>query len=92
MDMVPVDQPEGESVMGVLGWIVAVVLVALMLPILAFLYLDVLETKAEVKSEVEKVERMRRDYERRQRNNNHPESFGDNPVFDRTRYRLKDNK
>jgi len=90
--MVPVDQPEGESVMGVLGWVVAVVLVALMLPILAFLYLDVLETKAEVKSEVEKVERMRRDYERRQRNNDRPESFGDNPVFDRTRYRLKDNK
>ena len=49
--MVPVDQPEGESVMGVLGWIVAVVLVALMLPILAFLYLDVLETKHEVKAE-----------------------------------------
>ena len=87
--MVPVDQPKGETVMGVLGWIVAVVLVALMLPILAFLYLDVLETKAEVKAEVEKVERMRRDYERKHRNDDR-EYFGDNPVFDRTRYRLKD--
>ena len=87
--MVPVDQPEGESVMGVLGWIVAVVLVALMLPILAFLYLDVLETKHEVKAEVEKVEKMRRDYERQHRNNDR-ESFGDNPVFDRPRNRVKD--
>ena len=91
VDMVPVAEPERDDVMGVLGWIAAVVLVALMLPILAFLYLDVLETKAEVKAEVEKVERMRREYERKHRHDS-PELFGDNPVFDRPRLRMKDKK
>ena len=43
-------EPKGVDLMGVLGWIVAVVLVALMLPVLAFLYLDVLEKKADVKA------------------------------------------
>lgn len=79
--MVPVDQPERETVMGVLGWIVAVVLVALMLPMLAFLYLDVLETKHESKAQIEKVEKLRREVERK--NRNAPEQFSDNPLFDR---------
>ena len=79
--MVPVDQPKGEDVMGVLGWILAVVLVALMLPLLAFLYLDVLETKHESKAQIEKVEKLRREIERK--NRNVPEEFTDNPLFDR---------
>ena len=91
VDVVPVAEPKGEDLMGVLGWIVAVVLVALMLPVLAFLYLDVLETKAEVKAEVEKVERMRREHERQHRHDS-PELFGDNPVFDRPRIRMKEGK
>jgi hypothetical protein len=70
--------------MGVLGWIVAVVLVALMLPLLAFLYLDVLETKHEAKQQMEKVEKLRREIERKQRDKT-PDTFADNPVFDRVR-------
>ena len=47
----------GESIM---GWIAACVLVALLLPLGAMLYLDILEVKHQVKQEVEKVERLRR--------------------------------
>ena len=54
--MVPVVEPTGESVMGVLGWVCAVMLVALMLPLLAFMYLDVLEAKHEAKAQMEKIE------------------------------------
>ena len=84
MDVVPVAEPKGEDLMGVLGWIVAVVLVALMLPVLAFLYLDVLETKHEAKAQMEKVEKLRREIERKNRDKE-PNNFDDNPVFDRMR-------
>ena len=67
--------------MGVLGWILAMVLVALMLPLLAFLYLDVLEVKHESKQQIEKVEKLRKEIERK--NRNAPEQFNDNPLFDR---------
>jgi hypothetical protein len=67
--------------MGVLGWIVAVVLVAFMLPLLAFLYLDILETKHESKAQIEKVEKLRREIERKNRDS--PKEFTDNPIFDR---------
>ena len=50
-------QSLGESIM---GWIAACVLVALLLPLGAMLYLDILEVKHQVKQEVEKVERLRR--------------------------------
>ena len=70
--------------MGVLGWVAAVVLVALMLPLLAFLYLDVLETKHEAKAQMEKVEKLRREIERKNRDKE-PTNFDDNPVFDRVR-------
>ena len=78
--MVPVVEPERESVMGVLGWIFAVILVALMLPMLAFLYLDVLETKHESKAQMEKIEKLRREVERKNRDKE-PVNFDDNPVF-----------
>ena len=70
--------------MGVLGWVMAVILVALMLPLLAFMYLDVLETKAEAKAQIEKVEKLRREIERKNRDKS-PDVFDDNPIFDRVR-------
>jgi hypothetical protein len=73
-----------ERLMGVLGWILAVVLVAFMLPLLAFLYLDILETKHESKQQIEKVEKLRREIERKNRDKT-PDTFVDNPVFDRVR-------
>ena len=54
----------GEEVM---GWIAACVLIALLLPIMGILYLDILETKNEAKSQIEKVERLRRQVEQQQR-------------------------
>ena len=70
-----------------MGWIAACVLVALLLPIMGFLYLDVLEAKHEVKAQVEKVERLRRELERERRDKDRkePNSFGNGPVFDRVR-------
>jgi hypothetical protein len=73
-----------EDLMGVLGWVMAVILVALMLPLLAFMYLDVLETKAETKAQMEKVEKLRREIERKNRDKS-PDVFDDNPIFDRVR-------
>lgn len=84
MDVVPVVETAEERLMGVLGWILAVILVALMLPLLAFMYLDVLETKAQAKQQLEKVEKLRREIERKNRDKT-PDTFTDNPVFDRVR-------
>ena len=56
----------GESIM---GWIAACVLVALLLPLGAMLYLDILEVKNEVRQEVEKVQKLRRQYEQEKRKN-----------------------
>ena len=84
MDVVPVVETAEERLMGVLGWILAVVLVAFMLPLLAFLYLDILETKHESKQQLEKVEKLRREIERKNRDKT-PDTFVDNPVFDRVR-------
>ena len=56
----------GESIM---GWIAACVLVALLLPLGAMLYLDILEAKHEVKQEVEKVQKLRRQIEQEKRKN-----------------------
>ena len=67
-----------------MGWIAACVLVALLLPMGAMLYLDVFEAKHEVKAQVEKVEKLRREIERERRDKK-PDSFADNPVFDRVR-------
>ena len=81
MDVVPVRRQTGEDVM---GWIAACVLVALLLPLGAMLYLDILEAKHEVKAQAEKVEKLRREIERKERDKK-PDSFSDNPVFDRVR-------
>ena len=79
-----VAQPVEDIAMSVMGWVAAVLLVALMLPLLAFLYLDVMTQKQEVKQQTEKVEKLRREIERTKRDKN-PDSFADNPVFDRVR-------
>ena len=84
VDVAPVAETTEQLLMAALGWIVAVILVALMLPLLAFMYLDVLETKAETKAQMEKVEKLRREVERKNRDKS-PDVFGDNPVFDRLR-------
>ena len=64
MDVVRIRKPLGEEVM---GWIAACVLIALLLPLMAFLYLDILETKNEAKTQVEKVEKLRRQVEQKDR-------------------------
>ena len=64
MDVVVVRESVGEEM---IGWIAACVLVALMLPLLGMLYLDVLETKNEAKAQVEKVEKLRRQLEQQER-------------------------
>jgi hypothetical protein len=54
----------GEDVM---GWVAALILVGFLLPLLGMLYLDILETKHEVKAQMEKVEKLRRELERKER-------------------------
>jgi hypothetical protein len=72
--------------MGMAGWVLAVLLVALMLPLLAFMYLDVLEAKHDVKQQLEKVEKLRREVERKNRDKEPANNdILDNPVFDRVR-------
>ena len=68
-----------------MGWIAACVLVTLLLPLGAMLYLDILEAKHEVKQQVEKVERLRREIERERREKKPSDNISDNPVFDRVR-------
>lgn len=50
-----------------MGWIAACLLIALLLPVMGMLYLDVLEAKHEVKEQLEKVERLRREIEQEKR-------------------------
>ena len=50
-----------------IGWIACCVLIALLLPLGAMLYLDILETKNQVKQEIVKVERLRRQIEQKER-------------------------
>ena len=63
----------GEELM---GWVAACVLIAFLLPMAAMLYLDILEAKHEVKQQVEKVEKLRREVERKQRDKNRNDSDG----------------
>ena len=71
-----------------MGWIACCVLVVLLLPIMGMLLLDTLEARHEVKAQVEKVERLRREIEKSERKKNRdkePSTISDNPVFDRVR-------
>jgi len=60
----PVRKSVGEEM---IGWIAACVLVALLLPLLGMLYLDVLEIKNEAKAQIQKVEKLRRQLEQQER-------------------------
>lgn len=83
--MVSVSQPdEGNESVLLIAVILLVILFALIVPILGWLYLDILAVKHETKAQIEKVERLRRDLERDKRDKK-PDSFSDNPVFDRVR-------
>jgi hypothetical protein len=50
-----------------MGWIAACVLVALLLPVMGMLYIDILEAKNETKAQVEKIEKLRRQIEQKER-------------------------
>ena len=68
----------------IMGWIAACVLIALLLPMGGMLYLDILDAKHEVKAQSEKIERLRREIERKKRDKE-PSNIADNPIFDRVR-------
>jgi len=51
----------------VVGWIAACILVIMLLPILGMVYLDVLQMKHEAKQQIEKVEKLRRQIEQKER-------------------------
>ena len=67
LDVASIRRKTGEDIM---GWIAACVLVALLLPLGAMMYLDILEVKHQVKQEVEKVERLRRQIVEQERRKN----------------------
>jgi hypothetical protein len=52
-----------------MGWVACCVLIAFLLPMGAMLYLDILEAKHEVKQQLEKVEKLRRQIEQEKRKN-----------------------
>jgi hypothetical protein len=54
----------------IVGWVAACILVALMLPMLGMLYLDILEVKHDTRIQLEKVEKLRRQIESQQREKN----------------------
>ena len=51
----------------IVGWVAACFLIVLLLPLLGMLYFDILEAKHEVKVQVEKVEKMTRKIEQKER-------------------------
>ena len=53
-----------------MGWIAACVLVVLLLPLIGMLYMDVLQTKKEAQTQIEKMEKLRREVEQKERENN----------------------
>ncbi len=61
------DKSVGEDM---IGWIAACIFAGLMLPLIAMLYLDTLETKNETKVALEKLEKLRRQVEHQQRKGN----------------------
>lgn len=62
-----VARPSQSVETDIMGWVAACVLVALLLPLLGFLYLDILTAKHEVKAQVEQVEKLRRQIEQEKR-------------------------
>lgn len=54
----------------VMGYIVALILVVLMIPLLGMLYMDVLQTKKEAQTQIQKMEKLRREIEKERRDAN----------------------
>ena len=50
-----------------MGWIAACVLIGLLLPLLGFLYVDILTAKKDVQIELTKVQELRRQIEQEKR-------------------------
>ena len=50
-----------------MGYIAALILVVMLLPLLGMLYMDVLQTKKEAQTQIEKMDKLRRDIEKQQR-------------------------
>jgi H+/gluconate symporter-like permease len=50
-----------------MGYIAALILAVLMIPLLGMLYMDVLQTKKEAQIQIQKMEKLRRDIEKQQR-------------------------
>ena len=64
LDVASIRKQTGEDIM---GWIAACILIAVLLPLLGFLYVDILEVKHESKTQLEKVEKLRRQIEQKER-------------------------
>ena len=62
--MVAAPESVGEDIV---GWIAALVLAGLMLPLNAMLFMDILEAKHEVKAQTEKIEKLRQKLEQKER-------------------------
>ena len=51
----------------VMGYIAALILVVVLLPLLGILYMDVLQTKKEAQTQIEKMDKLRRDIEKQRK-------------------------
>ena len=67
-----------------MGWIAACVLVALLLPLMGMVYLDNLTTTTRAEKALERLEKLERKIERKERDKDRS-NISDNPVFDRVR-------
>ena len=50
-----------------MGYIAALILVVMLLPLLGMLYMDVVQTKKEAQIQIEKMEQLRRKIEKQQK-------------------------
>jgi cbb3-type cytochrome oxidase subunit 3 len=53
----------------VMGYIAALILVVMLLPLLGMLYMDVLQTKKEAQTQIEKMQKLRTDIEKQRKEN-----------------------
>ena len=60
------DTPQSVA-KNIMGWIAACVLIGLLLPLLGFLYVDILTAKKDVQIELTKVQELRRQIEQEKR-------------------------
>jgi hypothetical protein len=60
-------RPFEQDWWAIMGWIAALVLAGLLLPLLGMLYMDVLQTKHEAKQQIEKMEKLRKEIQQQNR-------------------------